>query len=179
MTAGPSVTTYIAGNRQNTSGNTSLTPIFCARLLGALAALRPAHLRMRAQRLRDARAEPIRLHQHRHQRRTSSTFVRSAKFLNASIRGLPARISVVMIRSSSDERRVRHGQLLGRLHDGLIEAHAGLDADDQQVERIGQAVCDQLLSLLGLPRQPEARHHVADDRHQRADQQALRLVPRK
>jgi hypothetical protein len=28
MTAGPSVTTYIAGNRQKTSGKTSLTPSF-------------------------------------------------------------------------------------------------------------------------------------------------------
>ena len=62
-----------------------------------------------------------------------------------------------MIPSSSDERRVRHGQLLGRLRDALIETHAGFDADDQQVERIGKAVGDELLSLLRLPRQPEAR----------------------
>ena len=67
MTAGPIVTTNIAGNRQNTSGKTILTPIFCALLLGSLAALRPAHLRLRAKGLRDARPEPVRLNQHRHE----------------------------------------------------------------------------------------------------------------
>ena len=36
-------------------------------LLGPLTALRSAHLRLRAKSLRDARPEPIRLHQHRHE----------------------------------------------------------------------------------------------------------------
>ena len=48
------------------------------------------------------------------------------------------------------ERRVRHGQFLGRLGDPLIEAHARLDADNQQVQRIGQTVGDELLSLRDL-----------------------------
>ena len=79
--------------------------------------------------------------------RTSSTFVRAAKFLNASMRVLPARISVVIRRSSDGELRVRDLELDARFQDRLVEAASGLDADNHQVERVGQAVLDLQLLL--------------------------------
>ena len=83
--------------------------------------------------------------------RTSSTRVRAAKFLNASMRGLPARTSVVIVRSSDARSGCEISQLLAGLQDGLIETAAGLDADDDQVERVRQPVLDPLLALGDQP----------------------------
>ena len=79
--------------------------------------------------------------------RTSSTRVRAAKFLKASIRGLPARISVVIMLQFGSERRMGDLQLVAGFQDGLVEPAAGLDADDHQVQRVRQAVFDPPLVL--------------------------------
>ena len=68
IAAGPIVTTQIAGKMQKTSGNTILTPVLAAVLFRALPPLGAQRLGVHAQRLRDAGAELVGLHQHRHQR---------------------------------------------------------------------------------------------------------------
>ena len=105
---------------------------------------------MRSQRLGNARAEPVGLGQHRDQHPDVVHAVREAKFLKASIRGLPARISVTTIDSSSESAGMNDRELLAGLHDGLVEARAGLHADGQQIERVRQPVANGLLPQLRL-----------------------------
>ena len=58
---------------------------------------------------------------------------------------------------------MRERQLLADALNRLIEAEAGLDADDEQVERVGQAQADAVLPLPGHAAEHHARQHVADD----------------
>ena len=142
---GPSVTTYIAGNRQNTRGKTSFTPSLAARSSARCRrTVRPvsACVRSACAMLVPKRSVWISIAT---RARTSSTLVRSAKLRNASMRGLPARISLVTCCSSSASAGCDERQLLARLQHRLIERQAGLDADDDQIERVGQAVADLLL----------------------------------
>ena len=67
-----------------------------------------------------------------------------------------------MSRSSSRERGVRERHLVGHALNRLIETEAGFDADDHQVERVGQAETDHVLTLLGDAARAHARQHVAD-----------------
>ena len=52
----------------------------------------------------------------------------------------------------------------------LIETEPGLDADHEEVERVGQRQADAVLAALGRPRQQEPRHDIADGRGGECDQ---------
>ena len=109
------------------------------RFFRALAPLGAQRLRVHAQRLRDAGAELVGLHQHRHQRRRRRRR-RCARPGCAAprTRALPARSSRLISRSSSRQLGMRERQLVADALNRLVEAEAGFDADDQQVERVGQ-----------------------------------------
>ena len=83
------------------------------------------------------------------------------------MRGLPARISVVIVRSSDASVRMRDRQLLAGFQDPLVETAARLDADDDQIERVGKPVLDRPLALGDQPAEHEAGNHVADRCHDR------------
>ena len=101
---------------------------------------------MRAQRLRDAGAEPIGLHQHRHER----AHVVDLGALGEVLERLEARLAGARLGVDQlqllRERGVGDLELFRALEDRLVEARPGFEADDQQVERIGQAVLDLLLA---------------------------------
>ena len=84
------------------------------------------------------------------------------------MRGLPARTSVVISAQLGGKGRMRDLQLLGGFQDPLIETAAGLDADDDQIERVRKPVLDPALALGGQPPEHHARNQVAD---QPADRQ--------
>ena len=67
-------------------------------------------------------------------------------------------------RSSSDRSGWANDELVAHAQDRLIEAQAGLDADDHQVERVGQAELDLVLALLRQSRQHDAGQQVAEER---------------
>ena len=52
----------------------------------------------------------------------------------------------------------------------LVEATSGLDADDEQVQRVRQAVLNLLLALRDSARQVEAGQQVAEHRGKQRDQ---------
>src|ERR1700730_640436 len=136
-TAGPRTATYRAGKRKKTSGNTSLTPIFpafssalCRRLTLEVS----AWVRNACAMLVPNRSVWISIADNA---RTSSTFVRAAKFLNASSRGFAGRGFCRDEPQLFRQRWVRDLELIARLDDGLVDARPRLDAHDQQVQRIG------------------------------------------
>src|SRR5215831_4879305 len=67
--------------------------------------------------------------------------------------------------------RMRVLQLLGGARGGLIHAEASFDADDEQIEDVGQAQADLVLPGLDSPAQPKVRrkktesqcHYVGDE----------------
>jgi len=164
ITAAPSVTTYIAGNRQNTRGNTSLTPSFWARSSARLTPLvrdTSAWTRKACAMLVPNRSVWTSIDT---SDRTSSTFVPVGEVLE----GLEARLAGPDLGVDQaqlvGQGGVRDLQFLGRLEDRLVETKPRLDAHDQQVEGVGQAVHDHLAALFtfresrspegGTPRTP-------------------------
>ena len=141
-TAGPSMTTKSAGNRQNTNGNTSLTPTFAALSSAACRRFVRISLGHGPQRLRDARPEPVGLNQHRHQRAD----VLHLRALREVLERLEPGLSGARLSRDHAQllgkSRVRDGQFLGGLDDGLVQAAAGLEAHDEQVEHVRQAVAN-------------------------------------
>ena len=79
--------------------------------------------------------------------RSSGTSLRSAIARSASARVEPMRISCSMRRNSSDSGP---GTAVRRAVERLLEAEAGLDRDDEQVEDVGQLARDLVLALLDL-----------------------------
>ena len=63
---------------------------------------------------------------------------------------------------------MRERELLADALNRLIEAEPGLDADDQQVERVGQPEADAVLPALGQAAEHHARQQVAERRSRRA-----------
>ena len=59
---------------------------------------------------------------------------------------------------------VRERQLLADALDRLVEAESGLDADDQQVERVGQRQPDPVLPALRHPAERHPGQQVSDRR---------------
>jgi len=55
---------------------------------------------------------------------------------------------------------VREGQLLTHALQRLVEAEPGLDADDEQVEDVGQSETHAMLPALRQPREHHGRQHV-------------------
>ena len=92
----------------------------------------------------------------------SSTPVRSARLRSASARGLPARSSRLIRRSSSDRSGYGERQLLADALQRLVEAEARFDADDQQVERVGERQADAVRAPLRQARQHHAGQDVAE-----------------
>ena len=93
---------------------------------------------MNAERLRDAGPEPICLRQHRHQERHRA--LRALSKIGERLEVVFRLISVVIIRILLCERAVGDLELVARFHDGLVQARARFDADDDQVQSIGQSV---------------------------------------
>ena len=57
---------------------------------------------------------------------------------------------------------MREVQLLADALNRLVEAEPGLDADDEQIERVGQAEADPVLPLLRQAGEHHARQQVAE-----------------
>ena len=157
MAAGPMVTTQIDGKMQSTSGNTIFTPVFAA----ASSARWRRFVRSVSEYTRSDCATlvpnlsvwiSIVTSELR-----SSTPVRSARLRSASERALPARSSRLISFSSSAEIGIRESELGADAGHGLIEAEAGFDADDEQVERVGERQADAVRAALGQPREDHAR----------------------
>ena len=114
----------------------------------------------------------------------SSTPVRSARLRSASERGLPARSSRLISRSSSDSSGYANCELGADALQRLVEAEARLDADDQQVEHVGERQADAVGALLRHARQHHARQDVAEaeaaerDQHVRLDHDRRREAAR-
>ena len=149
IAAGPIVTTQIAGKMQNTSGNTIFTPVFaaassarCRRLVRSVSECTRSDCATLVPNLSVCTSIA-----------TSDDDVVDAGAVGRGCaaprtRALPARSSRLISRSSSAQIGVREGQLLADALNRLVEAEAGLDADDQQVERVGQAETDAVLPAL-------------------------------
>ena len=75
---------------------------------------------------------------------------------------MPARSSRLISRSSSDELGIGERQLRADALQRLVEAEARLDADDEQVEHVGERQPDAVRAALGDPRQHHARQDVAE-----------------
>ena len=110
----------------------------------------------------------------------SSTPVRSARLRSASARALPARSSRLTSFSSSTGPG-RQRQLGADAHERLVEAETGFDADDEQVEGVGQrgwiraarfAIRASAMPsrIAEQPRPPSADHDVWLDQDRRRQQ---------
>ena len=162
IAAGPIVTTQIAGKMQNDEREDHLDAGLRRRFFGALAALGPQRLGVHAQRLRDARAELVGLNQHRDERAEvvdAGAIGEVAQRLGAGLAGAQLEVDEPQL---VGEIRIRERQLAADALQRLIEAEPGFDADDQQVERIGERQPDAVRAALGQPREHHAGQDVAD-----------------
>ena len=162
IAAGPIVTTQIAGKMQNTSGNTILTPVFAAASSARWRRLVRTRVGVHAQRLRDARAELVGLHQHRDERRhvvDAGAVGEIVQRLDAPLAGAQLEVDQPQL---VGEVRMRERQLFADALNRLIQAEPRFDADDQQIERVGQAEADAMLPPLRQPSERHRRQHVAD-----------------
>src|SRR3569832_214561 len=57
--------------------------------------------------------------------------------------------------------RVADCQFLADAQRGLVHAEAGINADDHQVQSIGDTAADTFAAAAGLPIEPEIRRYVA------------------
>ena len=94
--------------------------------------------------------------------RMSSTPVRIPRSRSTSLRGRPICDLKVGDRELLAEDRARAGQLGGHPPHRQVEPEAGLDADNHQVERIGQAEKDRLHPLLPDLVDDHTRYIVSD-----------------
>ena len=106
--------------------------------------------------------------------RTSSTLVRSAKLRKASRRGLPARVSVAISLELRRQRRVGDLQLLADAAQRLVDTRPRLDADNQQVDRVRQAVTDLLAPRLDRTAEPDVRQVIPERRSQDGEDERAR-----
>ena len=152
-----------AGNIRNTSGKTSLMVVF--------AAASSARCRRRVRRESEwTRRDCARLVPSfsvwismATSDFTSSTPVRSDSARSASCRGFPATISRLTTSNSSLKAGTGKLEFLRDLHEGGVQPEPRLDADDQEVQRVGEGIRDLLLALPDLPPKHEIREEVPDD----------------
>ena len=88
--------------------------------------------------------------------------MRSARLRSASERGLPARSSRLISRSSSESSGYANASSCADALQRLVEAEARLDADDEQVEHVGERQADAMRAPLRQARQHHARQDVAE-----------------
>src|SRR5688572_6563015 len=133
--------------QEEDQGEDQLDADLCGTFLGGLPALGPGGFGVDAQRLRNAGAELVSLQEHSHE---------CLDVIHLGARGevlesLRARLTGADL--SGDEPklvsqlRVCQPELVGRLDDRLVQTATGLDADDEEVERIGEPVNDLLFTL--------------------------------
>src|SRR5207253_9372055 len=107
-----------------------------------LAAAGTKQVRVQTQRLREARAEPVRLHQHRHQR----TDIVDAGAMREVHERIGSRFAGTNFRRDEGklipDGLVSQSKFLAALQYPLVEAAAGLEAYDQEVDGVGQSVAD-------------------------------------
>ena len=128
-----------------TSGNTILTGVCCALLLGALTALDPQLLGLGPQDARDRHTEHVGL-DHGQRERVELLDVGAVREV---AEGVGARHAQLDLLQHAGELRGQHaGDVLDDLRDGGVERQARLDADRQQVQRVRQRPDDLLLALL-------------------------------
>ena len=115
---------------------------------------------MHAQRLRDARAELVGLHQHRDERR----HVIDAGAIGEIVQGVGTRNAGAQLEVDQAEFvgqiGMGEGELVADALNRLIEAEARFDADHEEIERIGQRQADAMLPPLRLAAQRHAREQV-------------------
>ena len=162
IAAGPIVTIQMAGKMHSTSGNTIFTPVFAAASSARCRRLVLQRVGEHAKRVGDARAELVGLDQHGDER---------VQIVDAgAIRQIAQRVRSAGAGEQLEahepklarEIDVRELELLRDARHRLVESEARLDADDHQVERIGERQPDAVLALLRFAREDEAGNHVAD-----------------
>jgi hypothetical protein len=115
-----------------------------------------------AKRLRDAGSKSIGLNQHGDQR-SDILYLRSrGKVLERLESRLAGAAFHVDQSQFLGERRMSDRQFLGALQESLVERKPGFKRHDQQVERVGKAVLDLLLTPLDSAVQDEAWEEVPD-----------------
>ncbi len=149
-TPGPRITMKSAGKRRKTSGKTSLMVVF--------AAASSARWRRRIRResewtrrdLGEARPQPLRLDQHGdegfdvlHARAVRE----SPESLHPGLSGHHLPVDDVELLA---QRRTGEAELLGDPEEGGVDPQPRLDADRQQVQRVGEGVGDRLLPFPGF-----------------------------
>src|SRR5262249_54388450 len=133
-------------------------------LFRALPSLRTRDVRVRSECLSDARAKSIRLNQHRDERSNVVNFRAISEILESFNAGLPGSDFARNHPELLGERRMGESQFFARLQDGLIECRASLEADDKQVQGVGESVFDTFLAQLNPVLDPETRKQVCNDR---------------
>ena len=94
------------------------------------------------------------------------------------MRGLPARVSARDHLQFPRQRRIRQHQFFGDAIERLIDAGSGLDADDQQIDRVRQTVLNFLPARVDGAAEPEVRHVIADQRDEDREDQRACPVPK-
>src|SRR5439155_24090582 len=84
------------------------------------------------------------------------------------VEGLRARAAGAQLEVDQPQfvRKVRVGEreLVADALNGLVEAEAGFNADDEKIERVRQRKTDAMLPLLRLPAEDHARQQVPEAR---------------
>ena len=112
----------------------------------ALPPLRAKRFGEHAQRMRHAGAELVGLHEHRDERAQvvdARAIGEIAQRLRPPLAGEQLEIHEAEL---GGQIRIREREFLSHAGERLVEAEAGLDAHDQQVQRIGQRQADAMLA---------------------------------
>src|SRR5215472_7073153 len=133
----------------------------CTHLFGALPAADAHVVRIHAQGLGDAGAEPFGLNQHGYQRLD----VIQAGTASQLVQGLNARFSNAHFQVDElefvAEFPVRDAQLLRNFHQRLIQTESSLNADHEKIQGIRQSAAKPALAAADLPSQPKVADQIA------------------
>src|SRR5579884_3140928 len=143
---------------------------FCGLFFGALAALGAQRIGVNAERLGNAGTEAVGLHQHRNQGPNVVNARAVGQVAQSFGAGLSGSHLQVHQAEFFAEFFVRVLQIFTDALHGLIERQSGFDADDSQVEGIGQCQPDFQLTfsddaLEDEPRQNESARRYRDQHH--------------
>ena len=138
------MTTKMAGKMNRISGNISFTGSLRGQFLGLLIALGPHGIGVHPQGLGHAGAEAVRLDEQRGEAPHLLHVRAHAQVSQGLDAGFPGPQLQVEDPELVADHAAAHADLLGHAVDGGIDPHARLDADDKQVEGVGETHDDLL-----------------------------------
>jgi hypothetical protein len=166
ITAGPTITTNVAGKINMTRGGIILAGIFAAISSARWRRFDTKRLRINTQCLADAGSEPVRLNQHG----TKSFQVVHAGSASEVAESIGAAASHVHINIGKvefiAEVRVRCPEFLTNTHEGLIQTQTCFDTDDSQIERVSQSQLDSFFPASDQSPKYKVRQRDADEQRE-------------